>query len=50
VRPVAGVVEAVQAGASTVDLGGAATTSDFTDEVIRRLRLKLDVWRSLGRI
>ncbi|HET8679432.1 MAG TPA: isocitrate/isopropylmalate family dehydrogenase, partial [bacterium] len=42
--------EAVQAGIRTVDLGGAATTTEFTDEVIRRLRLKLDVWRSLGRV
>ncbi len=42
--------EAAQAGVRTVDLGGAATTTEFTDEVIRRLRLKLDVWRSLGRI
>ncbi len=42
--------EAVHAGIRTVDLGGAATTTEFTDEVIRRLRLKLDVWRSLGRV
>ncbi|MGH2404485.1 MAG: isocitrate/isopropylmalate family dehydrogenase [bacterium] len=42
--------EAVQAGVRTVDLGGAATTTEFTDEVIRRLRLKLEVWRSLGRV
>lgn len=42
--------EAVQAGIRTVDLGGAATTTEFTDEVIRRLRLKLEVWRSLGRV
>ncbi len=42
--------EAVQGGVRTVDLGGAATTTEFTDEVIRRLRLKLEVWRSLGRV
>jgi len=42
--------EAVQAGVRTLDLGGDATTTEFTDEVIRRLRLKLDVWRSLGRV
>jgi isocitrate dehydrogenase (NAD+) len=41
--------EAVQGGVRTLDLGGDATTTEFTDEVIRRLRLKLDVWRSLGR-
>ena len=42
--------EAVQAGVRTVDLGGEATTTEFTDEVIRRLRLKLEVWRTLGRV
>jgi isocitrate/isopropylmalate dehydrogenase len=41
--------EAVQGGIRTVDLGGGAMTTEFTDEVIRRLRLKLEVWRSLGR-
>lgn len=41
--------EAVQAGVRTLDLGGAATTTEFTDEVIRRLLLKLEVWRGLGR-
>ena len=41
--------EAVQAGVRTLDLGGEATTTEFTDEVIRRLRLKLEVWRNLGR-
>jgi isocitrate/isopropylmalate dehydrogenase len=41
--------EAVQGGVRTLDLGGDATTTEFTDEVIRRMRLKLDVWRSLGR-
>lgn len=41
--------EAVQAGIRTIDLGGEASTSEFTDEIIRRVRLKLDVWRGLGR-
>jgi len=41
--------EAVQGGVRTLDLGGDATTTEFTDEVIRRMRMKLDVWRSLGR-
>jgi isocitrate/isopropylmalate dehydrogenase len=40
--------EAVQAGVRTLDLGGEASTTEFTDEVIRRLRLKLEIWRSLG--
>ena len=30
------------------DLGGQASTSDFTDEVIRRVRGKLEVWDALG--
>jgi len=33
--------ETVQAGVRTPDLGGAATTTEFTDEVIRRVREKL---------
>jgi isocitrate/isopropylmalate dehydrogenase len=41
--------ESVQAGVRTLDLGGDSSTSEFTDEVIRRLRLKLEVWRALGR-
>jgi len=41
--------ETVQAGIRTLDLGGEATTTEFTDEVIRRLRLKLEVWWNLGR-
>ena len=34
--------EAVQGGVRTLDLGGEAATTEFTDEVIRRLRLKLE--------
>jgi isocitrate/isopropylmalate dehydrogenase len=41
--------EAVQAGIRTIDLGGDASTTEFTDEVIRRVRMKLEVWRGLGR-
>lgn len=41
-------LEAVQNGIRTPDLGGQASTSDFTDEVIRRVQSKLDVWDSLG--
>jgi isocitrate/isopropylmalate dehydrogenase len=33
--------EAVAAGVRTVDLGGDATTTEFTDEVIRRVRARL---------
>ncbi len=42
------VFEAVYEGKATFDLGGNLTTSDFTDEVIRRVRTKLDVWADLG--
>ncbi|MBP8251482.1 MAG: isocitrate dehydrogenase [Herpetosiphon sp.] len=41
-------LEAVYDGTRTADLGGHITTSDFTDEVIRRIKTKLEVWSSLG--
>jgi isocitrate dehydrogenase (NAD+) len=40
-------LEAVSAGTRTADLGGHATTSEYTDEVIRRTRAKLEVWATL---
>lgn len=40
--------EAVHEGIRTADLGGHSTTSDFTNEVIRRIRTKLEVWPSLS--
>jgi hypothetical protein len=43
-----GVLEATAAGVRTPDLGGAATTSGFTTEVVERVRTKIDVWASLG--
>ena len=39
--------EAVAQGVRTADLGGHASTSEFTDEVIGRVRSKLDAWSSL---
>jgi isocitrate/isopropylmalate dehydrogenase len=42
------VLEATATGVRTTDLGGSATTSQFTDEVVDRVRAKLDVWSSLG--
>ena len=42
------VLEASAAGVRTPDLGGDATTSGFTSEVIARVRTKIDVWSSLG--
>jgi isocitrate dehydrogenase (NAD+) len=40
-------LEAVADGLRTADLGGHAGTSEFTDEVIRRTRTKLEVWATL---
>jgi isocitrate/isopropylmalate dehydrogenase len=42
------VLEATATGVRTPDLGGHATTSEFTDEVISRTRTKVDIWTSLG--
>jgi len=42
------VFEAMFEGVKTADLGGQATTSEFTDDVIRRVKTKLEVWASLG--
>jgi isocitrate/isopropylmalate dehydrogenase len=43
------VFEAVHAGQATTDLGGRLSTTEFTDEVINRVRAKLEVWRGLRR-
>src|ERR671939_393912 len=40
-------LEAVGDGIRTSDLGGHAGTSEFTDEVIRRTRSKLEIWATL---
>jgi isocitrate/isopropylmalate dehydrogenase len=40
-------LEAVAEGVRTADLGGHAGTREFTDEVIRRVRAKLEVWATL---
>ena len=40
-------LEAVADGVRTADLGGHAGTSEFTDEVVRRTRQKLEVWATL---
>jgi isocitrate/isopropylmalate dehydrogenase len=42
------VLEAIATGTKTVDLGGHATTTEFTDSVVERVRTKVDVWSSLG--
>lgn len=40
-------LETVHDGTATGDLGGDASTTDFTDAVIGRVKRKLDVWSSL---
>jgi isocitrate/isopropylmalate dehydrogenase len=40
-------LESVSEGIKTADLSGHAGTREFTDEVIRRTRTKLEVWASL---
>jgi isocitrate/isopropylmalate dehydrogenase len=42
------VLEACATGVKTPDLGGHATTSEFTDEVVARVRTKIDIWSVLG--
>ena len=41
-------LEAVAAGIRTADLGGHATTTEFTDAVVERIRTKVEIWSSLG--
>jgi isocitrate/isopropylmalate dehydrogenase len=40
-------LESVHEGMKTADLGGHASTTEFTDEVIRRVNTKLEVWSAL---
>jgi isocitrate dehydrogenase (NAD+) len=42
------VLEASATGVRTPDLGGHASTTEFTDEVISRVRTKIEIWSSLG--
>ena len=42
------VFETVSDGIKTADIGGHASTTDFTNEVIRRVSTKLEVWATLG--
>jgi isocitrate/isopropylmalate dehydrogenase len=41
------VLETVRGGTSTSDLGGHASTTEFTDAVIEKITSKLDVWATL---
>ncbi len=40
--------ETVLDGVKTADLGGSAGTTEFTDEIIRHVRTKLEVWSALA--
>lgn len=44
------VIETVRDGIRTADLGGSATTTEFTDEVIKKVQTKLDVWANMYNI
>jgi isocitrate dehydrogenase (NAD+) len=41
------VFEALHDGKATTDLGGRLSTTEFTDEVVQRVRAKLEVWSGL---
>ncbi|MDJ1180247.1 isocitrate/isopropylmalate family dehydrogenase [Roseofilum sp. BLCC_M91] len=41
------VFEAIYEGKATPDLGGQMMTSEFTNEVIRKVKTKLEVWSTL---
>ena len=41
-------LETIAAGTKTPDLGGHSGTKEFTDEVVQRVRTKLEIWSSLG--
>ncbi len=41
-------LETVYDGLKTADIGGSANTDEFTNEVIRRIKAKLEVWSTLS--
>ncbi len=41
------VLETVKEGTATSDLGGHASTTEFTDAVIGKVKTKLDIWATL---
>jgi isocitrate/isopropylmalate dehydrogenase len=41
------VLETVREGTATSDLGGHASTTEFTDAVIGKIKTKLDVWSTM---
>jgi isocitrate dehydrogenase (NAD+) len=42
------VLEATATGIRTPDIGGHSSSSEFTNEVISRVRTKIEIWSSLG--
>jgi isocitrate/isopropylmalate dehydrogenase len=40
-------LEAVYDGTRTSDIGGSASTTQFTDEVIRRTQAKMEIWETM---
>src|SRR5919206_727732 len=40
--------ETILDGVKTADLGGSVDTTEFTDEIIRHIRTKLEVWSALA--
>jgi isocitrate/isopropylmalate dehydrogenase len=41
-------LETTAGGVKTFDLGGQATTTEFTDAVVEKVRTKVEIWSSLG--
>ena len=42
-----GTLETTAGGVKTFDLGGHATTTEFTDAVVEKVRTKIEIWSSL---
>src|ERR671920_2190094 len=42
------VLETTAGGMKTIDLGGHAGTTEFTDAVVEKIRTKVDIWSTLG--
>lgn len=40
-------IETVHEGVRTADLGGSASTTEFTNEIISKIQTKLEVWKTL---
>ena len=41
------VLETTAGGTKTIDLGGHATTTEFTDAVLEKVRTKVEIWSSM---